>query len=249
MPRLMLVDEYWSKLRKILREVGVYDKPALRRMVEGMLYRLRTGCPWWDLPEYFGRWNSIYKKFNAWSASGKWRCVFRKLVIDPDLEWEFIDGSYVKAHQHSTGAAGEDSQAIGKSRAGNTSKIHLAVDSCGLPIEFLVTGGETHDSKAASELIAQLPAAEAVVADKGYDSEAIREQIAKRGAKAVIPRKFNSVIGNADMDWALYRYRHLIENAFVSLKRFPALATCYDKLQRDYESMVAMACGFLWLPM
>lgn len=249
MPRLMLVDEYWSKLRKILREVGVYDKPALRRMVEGMLYRLRTGCPWRDLPEYFGRWNSIYKKFNAWSASGKWRCVFRKLVIDPDLEWEFIDGSYVKAHQHSTGAAGEGSQAIGKSRAGNTSKIHLAVDSCGLPIEFLVTGGETHDSKAASELIAQLPAAEVVVADKGYDSEAIREQIAKKGAKAVIPRKFNSVIGNADMDWALYRYRHLVENAFANLKRFRALATRYDKLKRNYESIVAMACGLLWLPM
>ena len=226
MPRLMLADEHWSKLRKILREVGVCDKPALRRMVEGMLYRLRTGCPWRDLPEYFGRWNSIYKKFNAWSASGKWRCVFRKLVIDPDLEWEFIDGSYVKAHQHSTGAVGEDSQAIGKSRAGNTSKIHLAVDSCGLPIEFLVTGGETHDSKAASELIAQLPAAEAVVADKA-----------------------NSVIGNADMDWALYRYRHLVKNAFASLKRFRALATRYDKLKINYESMVAMACGFLWLPM
>ena len=226
MPRLMLADEHWSKLRKILREVGVCDKPALRRMVEGMLYRLRTGCPWRDLPEYFGHWNSIYKKFNAWSASGKWRCVFRKLVIDPDLEWEFIDGSYVKAHQHSTGAVGEDSQAIGKSRAGNTSKIHLAVDSCGLPIEFLVTGGETHDSKAASELIAQLPAAEAVVADKA-----------------------NSVIGNADMDWALYRYRHLVKNAFASLKRFRALATRYDKLKINYESMVAMACGFLWLPM
>jgi len=209
-----------------LREVGVYDKPALRRMVEGMLYRLRTGCPWRDLPEYFGRWNSIYKKFNAWSASGKWRCVFRKLVIDPDLEWEFIDGSYVKAHQHSTGAAGEDSQAIGKGRAGNTSKIHLAVDSCGLPIEFLVTGGETHDNKATSELIAQLPAAEAVV-----------------------PRKFNSVIGNADMDWALYRYRHLVENAFASLKRFRTLATRYDKLKRNYESIVAMACGLLWLPL
>jgi len=222
----MLADEHWSKLRKILREVGVCDKPALRRMVEGMLYRLRTGCPWRDLPEYFGHWNSIYKKFNAWSASGKWRYIFRKLVIDPDLEWEFIDGSYVKAHQHSTGAAGEDSQAIGKGRAGNTRKIHLAVDSCGLPIEFLVTGGETHDSKAASELIAQLPAAEAVVADKA-----------------------NSVIGNADMDWALYRYRHLVKNAFASLKRFRALATRYDKLKINYESMVAMACGFLWLPM
>jgi transposase len=249
MPRLMLIDEHWSKLRKILRAEGVYDKPTLRLMVEGMLYRLRTGCPWRDLPEYFGHWNSIYKKFNAWSATGKWSNIFRKLVVDPDLEWEFIDGSYIKAHQHSAGAAGKESQAIGKSRAGNTSKIHLAVDSCGLPIEFLITGGETHDSKAAGELIALLPAADAVVADKGYDSEAIRELIRRKGTKAVIPRKSNSVIGNADVDWALYRYRHLVENAFARLKQFRAVATRYDKLKRNYESMVAMACGFLWLPM
>lgn len=165
------------------------------------------------------------------------------------MEWEFVDGSYVKAHQHSAGATGEDSQVIGKSRAGNRGKIHLAVDSYGLPIEFLITGGETHDSKAASELIAQLPAPEAVIADKGYDCEAIREQIEKKRAKAVIPRKSNSVIGNADMDWALYRYRHLVENAFARLKQFRALATRYDKLKRNYESTVAMACGILWLPM
>ena len=82
-----------------------------------------------------------------------------------------------------------------------------------------------------------------------YDSKAIREQIAKKEAKTVIPRKFNSVIGNADMDWALYRYRHLVENAFASLKRFRALATRYDKLKRNYESIVAMACGLLWLPL
>ena len=170
MPLLMLTDEHWSKLRKILREEAVYDKPALRYAIEGILYRLRTGCQWRDLPEYFGRWNPIYKKFNAWSASGKWCSLFIKLVIDPDLEWEFIDGSYVKAHQHSAGATGKKSQAIGKSRAGNTSKIHLAVDSYGLPIEFLITGRETHDSKASSELIALLPETEAVVADKGYDS-------------------------------------------------------------------------------
>jgi len=67
---------------------------------------------------------------------------------------------------------------------------------------------------------------------KGYDSEAIREQIAKKEAKAVIPRKFNSVIGNADRDWVFYRYRHLVENAFASLKRFRAPATRYDKLKK-----------------
>ena len=76
------------------------------------------------------------------------------------------------------------------------------------------------DSTAASELMEPLPPAKAVVADKGYDSEKIREQIRSRGAIAVIPRKSNSVIGNADMDGSLYHHRHLVENAFARLKHF-----------------------------
>ncbi len=65
MPRLSLNDELWSKLRVSLLQFGVYDKRNLRKMVEGMFYRLRTGLPWrGDLPEYFGSWNAIYKKFN-----------------------------------------------------------------------------------------------------------------------------------------------------------------------------------------
>lgn len=84
--------------------------------VEGVLYRMRVGCPWRDLPRAFGRWNSIYKRFNAWSASGKWLKIFRALVVESDLEWEFIDGSYVKAHQHSVGAASDEAEAIGNSR-------------------------------------------------------------------------------------------------------------------------------------
>ena len=58
------------------------------------------------------------------------------MSTDPDCEWEFIDGSYVKAHQHSGGAADKEPQAIGKSRAGNITKIHLVVDSYGLPAEY-----------------------------------------------------------------------------------------------------------------
>jgi hypothetical protein len=71
--------------------------------------------------------------------------IFKSLVQDPDLEWEFLDGSYVRAHQHSAGAAGDGDQAIGLSRGGNTTKIHMATESGGLPIEFEVTGGEIHD--------------------------------------------------------------------------------------------------------
>ena len=67
MARLMLSDELWSKLRAIMRQHGIYDKSNLRLMVEAMLYRLRVGCPWRDLPAEFGSWNSIYQKFNRWS--------------------------------------------------------------------------------------------------------------------------------------------------------------------------------------
>lgn len=72
------------------------------------------------------------------------------LTIDPDWEWKFIDGSYVKTHQHSAEAADKKPQAIGKSRAGNTTKIHLVVDDYGLPVEFEITGGEINDPKKCS---------------------------------------------------------------------------------------------------
>ena len=128
-------------------------------------------------------------------------------------------------------------------------KIHLAVDSYGLPIDFLLTGGEVHDSKMASELIARLPDADFVVADKGYDCELIRELVRKKNGKPVIPRKSNSKIGNADIDWCLYKYRHLVENAFARLKHYRAIATRYDKLARNYASTLALACCMMWLPM
>ncbi|SEQ35497.1 Integrase core domain-containing protein [Pseudomonas cuatrocienegasensis] len=97
--------------------MAIYNKRDLRMTVEGMLYRMRTGCPWRDLPAAFGDWSRVYKRFNAWSACGKWHRIFKALVAGPDMEWAFIDGSYTKAHQHSAGAACADDEAIGESRA------------------------------------------------------------------------------------------------------------------------------------
>ena len=249
MPRTMLTDEQWSKLLPIMREFNIYDKPEHRNTMEGILYRMRVGCPWRDLPESFGLWNSVYKRFNIWSKKGKLVNVFNALVEEPDLEWEFIDGSIVKAHQHSSGAATDDDESIGKSRGGNTTKIHMAVDSCGMPIAFELTGGQINDSTAAPDLINSLPAGDYIIADKGYDSEAIRELIRDKEAIPVIPRRKNSKTGNDDMDWTLYKYRHLVENIFARLKHYRAIATRYDKLQRNYQSMVALACSMVWIPM
>ena len=144
--------------------------------------------------------------------------IFRGLVVEPDLEWAFIDGSIVKAHQHSSGAAHEQETAIGKSVAGNTTKIHMAVDACGLPIHFSVTGGEVHDCKEAPELVAKLPLADYMIADKGYDSEPLRIQIREKGSVPIIPRKQNSKLRNDEIDWCLYKYCHLVENVFANMR-------------------------------
>ncbi|WP_419569594.1 IS5 family transposase [Rheinheimera sp.] len=250
MPRTMLTDEHWSTLNRLMLKTGrVYDKPEYRNTFEGILYRMRVGCPWRDLPEYFGDWSAIYRRFHLWSKKGILMQLFTELKQQVDLEWKFIDGSIVKAHQHATGACSDEHQAVGKSRDGNTTKIHMAVDSCGLPIDFIVTGGEVHDSKAALELLEKLPDAEHVIGDKGYDSEKVRELVRKKNGVPIIPRKRNSKVGNGDMDWCLYKYRHLVENVFARLKHYRAVATRYDKLVRNYASTVALACCMLWLPM
>ena len=247
MPRLMLTDELWSRLELIMLNSGIYDKRKLRLTVEGILYRLRTGCPWRDLPSFFGNWNSIYKRFNDWSQLEKFSTIFKSLSIDPDSEWYFIDGSIVKAHQHSTGARKGFKSAIGKSVAGNTSKIHMVVDSFGFPIDFIITGGQVHDSQLAPELIERLPVSDYVVADRGYDCEYLRWLIRDRGSIPVIPRKKNSKVGNDDIDWELYKERHLVENIFARLKHFRAIATRFDKLKKNFEGLLSLACAYIWL--
>jgi transposase len=246
----MLTDELWERLSELMRETGrVYDKPEHRKTVEGILYRMRTGCPWRDLPEDFGNWSAVFRRFNLWSRKGILQVIFGRISQETDMEWMFIDGSIVRAHQHSTGAASASGEAIGKSRGGNTTKIHLAVDSYGLPVHFELSGGQVHDVAYAEQLVVGAPAAEYTIGDKGYDSEKLREKLRARGSVPVIPRRKNNTLGNQDMDWCLYKYRHLVENAFARIKHFRAIATRYDKLERNYASMLALAFVVMWLPM
>ncbi|WP_203219223.1 transposase [Pseudoalteromonas sp. S16_S37] len=103
--------------------------------------------------------------------------------------------------------------------------IYLAVDSGGLPVYFELSGGQPHDVSYDESLVVSSPEAEVVVADKGYNSGALRELIKSRNAQHVIPRKGNSKHGNDDIDWSMYRYRHLVENAFLKIKKYRAVAT------------------------
>jgi len=173
--------------------------------------------------------------------------IFFELRGEIDTEWVFADGSYVRAHQHASGARLGEERAIGRSRGGATTKIHMAADAHGNPIDFEITGGEVHDAKAAPNLIGKIKAAENVIADKGYDSEVIREHIRQAGANPVIPRKSNSKKANSEFDLHLYKLRHLVENLFARLKHFRSIATRFEKLARNFKAMLFIACAFIWI--
>ena len=190
-------------------------------------------------------WKKVYSRFNDWSKKEKLVNIFKSLINSPDMEWKMIDGSIVKAHQHATGARKFEEKAIGKSVAGNTSKIHMVVDSHGNPIDFEITEGQIHDIQMATELIERTPRSRYTIADKGYDGEYFRWVIRECDSIPVIPRKLNSKIGNKNLDKYLYKQRHLVENIFARLKHFRSIATRFDKLKRNFKGMLSLACAFI----
>ena len=109
MDRLVLSDEQWGKVSGLI--IGRPDQRGStgrdnRMFVEGVLWIVRTGSPWRDLPETFGEWNSVFRRFSRWSAKGVWQRIFTAMSDDPDFEYLIVDSTIVRAHQHASGAKG-----------------------------------------------------------------------------------------------------------------------------------------------
>ncbi|EKF9936237.1 IS5 family transposase [Vibrio cholerae] len=251
MPRLMLTDKRSQKLLQVMKNTGrIYNKSEHRMTFEGSLYRLRTGIPWRDLPTKFGDWNTVYRRFNLWPKKGLLEILFKELSKPSDYDWGFADSSIVKAHQHSSGAAIPDNRCIGKSRGGNSTKIQLVVDSGGLPIYFELSEGQRNDIARTESLVDHLKEVKVFIADKGYDSDALRAYVDSKGGEAIIPkRNYGKDIDKESMNGVSHKYRHLVENAFARIKHFQAISMRYDKLTRNYASMVSLAFTIMWLPM
>ena len=107
MARFDLTDGEWAIISPLLpyKPRGV-PREDDRRVLNGIFYVLRTGSPWRDLPEAFGKWFTAYTRFWRWAQKGVWERVFRALCDDPDFEYVLIDGPLVRVHQHGTGAKG-----------------------------------------------------------------------------------------------------------------------------------------------
>lgn len=107
MDRKMLRDDQWERIEPLLS--GKAGDPGCtarnnRRFVEAVLWIMRTGSPWRDLPAGFGHWHRTYVRFSRWRESGVWERMATAMHGDADLEHLFLDSTLVRAHQHSSGA-------------------------------------------------------------------------------------------------------------------------------------------------
>lgn len=126
-----------------------------------------------------------------------------------------------------------------------TTKLHATCDALGNPIRLILTPGNIADCTQGEALLIDI-AAQSVLADKGYDSDAIVTFIEASGAQAVIPPKSNRLV-QRPCDYALYRERNLVERFFNKIKNYRAVATRYAKRKRNYMAFVALVCLMLWI--
>jgi transposase len=278
-PRHQLPGSHWERLAPFFPHRvhhGARGRPweNHRAIVNGILWRLHTGAPWRDIPECFGRWETIYGRFRRWRRDGTWASILTYLLQDLEQrgrlgrELWLVDGTVVRASRAAAGAERHPQQlpsiggppsaqlkeppthALGYSRGGFGTKVHLLVTGQGIILGIYVTPGQQHESTVFKPLLQRLllprrrgspywPAK--LAADKGYSYPHIRRWAKRHRIEPVIPTRKDQR-REESFDKVSYRKRNRIERVVGHYKECRALGTRYEKLAVDYVTlwMVAM---------
>jgi transposase len=215
-------------------------------MVEAILFVLRTGIPWRDLPERFGKWSGVYTRWRRWTARGLWDQLLSAVARRARGTTRFVDTTHIKLHQHGANpAGGQAAQAIGRTKGGLNTKLAAIVDSHGRAVALSLHAGPRHDVRTMDEH-ACLLRGRTLVGDKGFDADGLRERIRYFRGRTCIPRRKNCG-GSRPFRCQLYRRRHRIENFFCRIKRHRRISTRYDKLASTFLAFVQLAAALDWL--
>ncbi|WP_442814186.1 IS5 family transposase [Streptomyces sp. NBC_00151] len=282
MRRHELTDLEWELLAPLIPRAAT-GRPRVpdRQVINGMVYKIRTGVSWRDLPERYGPRQTVYTRFRRYALDGVFTRALQQIQAGADavgdIDWLVqIDSTIVRAHQHSaatgrkggsTGRTNRNDHALGRSRGGLTTKIHLACDGRGRPLAVLLTPGQRHDSVCAHPLLERIRVPrigrgrprcrpDQVVADKAYSSRGFRAYLRKRGIARTVPEKTDQKRHRHNrghrggrppaFDRQVYRRRNVVERCFNRLKGFRGIATRYDKTATSYEAAVNLASFLLW---
>ena len=237
-----LTDAQWNRIKFVFEEKAKVGRPQLnpRIVFNAIMWILKSGARWRDLPARYGNWNSIYHKFRLWCSQGLFEKLLKLINSETDnttlLE---IDSTFCKVHQNACSALKE--QAIGVSRGGKNTKIHVLINERMQLLNVVLTGGQVHDSEAALALLKGIKLkGKTILADKAYSCEQIRVSLAEQGAVACIPDKANFRIKH-DFDSKLYKQRNIVERFFQRIKNYRHIAIRYDKLALCFENFVLLA--------
>jgi len=241
--------EAWSKIFCFLKgckNIYLGLENMCKIFIEAVYWIARTGAQWRELPECYGKWNSVFSRFNAWSKKKIWGRLLQFFSKDSDLEYLMIDATIVRAHASAAGYGNQKVEALGRSSGGFSSKIHAKVDALGNALEFIITPGQRADITQAEALLKNTKDASYVIADRGYDSNKFRLKIIQKGFTPVIPSKRNSRNPYA-YDKHIYKERHLVECFFSKIKYFRRVFSRFDKSARNFLSFLEFVGACLWL--
>ena len=220
-----------------------------RRFINAVIWIARTGAPWADLPERFGKLGHRLQTL---------RPMGQKRPLEGHLRGPAgpRPGVAHAGHERGPGSptrlrpkkSSAEAEALGRSRGGFSTKIHAVVDALGNPLALALTPGQAGDCPQAERLIEPYQSDEvrAVLADKGYDSQALVDRIESFEAEAVIPsRKTNKP--QRQIDPELYKERNQVERFFNRIKHFRRVATRYEKTGRNYRAMLHLVSTMVLL--
>jgi transposase len=269
MTRHRLTDEQWNRIRDFFSPpAGIGRTPSNRRMiVDGILWILRTGAPWRDLPKVYGPWGTVWDLYDKWNADGTFDKILQCLqseqfdadAIDGDL-W-CVDGSIVRAHR-CAGGGGKNKDpdepadhALGRSRGGFSTKFHILCDGHGHPLHFHLTAGQAHDSTVFDVVLEGANAClsdgdgqpvawpVSLGGDKSYRADWIDTYLMQLGIRPLIPSKANE---NRDarpveFDKEAYRKRNIVERLIGWLKESRRVFSRFDKTAKNFGGFLKMA--------
>jgi transposase len=266
--RHRLSDDQWACIEDLFPQRAKTGRPPnqARDMMDGILWILRAGSPWRDLPEELGKWSTVWDYFDRWNADGTLAAVLQRLIaahvdvgaIDQEL-W-FVDGTVVRAARCAAGGGKQDDpeepedHALGRSRGGFSTKIHLVCDRNGHPLHVHLTPGQAHESTCLKDLLENtevtdydgqaLPLPKKIGGDKGYRADWIDEWLLEQGIEPVIPSKVNEdrEARAVAFDKEAYRARNIIERLIGWLKECRRVLTRFEKTAKNYLGMIRMAC-------